>query len=300
MSDTSGNRNDPLAMLNLWMKTSQSLWEAFSTGSAGTPGKEEKKKKNDASARRRARSRTPSWDAAFKAWQAMAAVMTRPETMEALTRGSEVLPDVFMQVMESGWNSLFTLQQMWMEKSAKIGKTAEAYSFENLDEAIFKLWNEMYETEFKKYLKLPQVGLTRFYQERLQETTHKFSVFQSAMSEFASTVMLPMERSLTVMQEQLAAMADEESLPDDPKEYYRMWIKILEGHYMMLYKSEEYNEILHKTINAASDFVASRKEVLTDMLQSLPIPTEKDMDDLAHEIYEIKKRLKTLEKMAKK
>jgi len=298
MSDTSGNRNDPLAMLNLWMKTSQSFWEAFSTGSAAAPGEE--KKKNDASARGRSRSRRPSWEAAFKSWQALATVMTRPETMEAMTRGSEVLPDVLMQVVESNWNSFFTLQQMWMEKSAKIGKTAEAYNFENLDEDVFRLWNELYETEFKKYLKMPQVGLTRFYQERLQETTDKFAVFQSVMSEFISTIMMPMERSVTVMQEQLAAMADEDSLPDDPKEYYRMWIKILEGHYMMLYKSEEYTEVLHKTIAAVSDFVASRKQVLADMLQSLPVPTEKDMDDLAHEIYEIKKRLKALEKMAKK
>ncbi len=299
MSDTPSNMNDPLAMLNLWMKTTQGFWEAFSAGSTGTP-KQEEKKEQDASARRRARSRTPSWQAAFKAWQAVAAVLAKPETMEALTRGSEVLPDVFMQVVESGWNSFFTLQQMWMEKGAKIGKTAEAYSFENLDEDVFRLWNDLYESEFKKYLKMPQVGLTRFYQERLQEATDKFAVFQSAMGEFVSTVMMPIEKSLAVMQEQLAAMADEDKLSDDPKEYYRMWVKILEGHYMVLFQSEEYTEVLHKTIEAASDFSRARKEVLTDMMQFLPVPTEKDMDDLALEIYEIKKRLKALEKMVKK
>ncbi len=295
MSDTSGSGGDPLAMLNLWMKTSQSFWESFSRSAQAEKTEEEKKQTSG-----RAHARTPSWEAVFKAWQAMAAVMSKPETMEALMRGSEVLPDVFRQVVESAWNSFFTLQQMWVEKSAKIGKTAEAYSFENLDEDVFRLWNELYETEFRKYMKMPQVGLTRFYQERVQEATDKFAVFQSAMAEFVNTLMAPMEKSVAVIQEQLAAMAEEDKLPEDPQEYYRMWVKILEGHYMVLFKSEEYTEVLHKTLDATSEFVRARKEVLGDMLQSLPVASEKDLDELAREIYEIKKRLKALEKMAKK
>jgi class III poly(R)-hydroxyalkanoic acid synthase PhaE subunit len=293
MSDTSRKKSDPLAMLDLWMKTSHSFWETFSAGSAG---KEREKDKKEAKPRENIHSRMPSWETAFKSWQAMAAAMAKPETLEALNKGSEALPDAFMKIMESGWNSLFTLQQMWMEKSAKIGKTAEAYSFENLDEDAFRLWNELYETEFKKYLNIPQLGLTRFYQERLQQATDKFAVFQSAMAEFINTILLPMERSLVVMQEQLAAMAEEDKLPEDTKEYYRMWVKVLEGHFMVLFKSEEYAEILHKTINSATDFSRARKEVLNDLLQDLPVPTEKDMDDLYQEIYELKKRLKALEK----
>ena len=291
MSDTSGSGADPLAMLNLWMKTSQRFWDSLSKGVQGAEEKEESG---------RARSRKPSWEGAFKAWQAMVAVMSKPETLEALTRGSEVLPDVFRQVVESSWNSFFTLQQMWMEKSAKIGKTAEAYRFENLDEDVFRLWNELYETEIRKYLKMPQVGLTRFYQERVQEATDRFAVFQSAMGEFVNTLMAPMEKSIAVIQEQLAAMAEEDNLPEDPQDYYRMWVKILEGHYMVLFKSREYTEVLHKTIDATSEFVRARKEVLADMLQSLPVASEKDLDELAREIYEIKKRLKALEKMVKK
>ncbi len=294
MSDTSGSGGDPLAMLNLWMKTNRGFWESFSGGAR--PGKKEEEEKEKSG---RARSRTPSWEAAFKAWQALAAIMTKPETMEALTRGSEVLPDVFRQVVESGWNSFFTLQQMWMEKSAKIGKTAEAYRFEHLDEDVFRLWNELYETEIRKYLKLPQVGLTRFYQERIHEATDRFAVFQSAVAEFVNTLLAPMEKSVVVMQEQLAALADEDRLPEDPQEYYRMWVKILEGHYMVLFKSEEYTGILHKTIDAMSEFARARREVLADVLQSLPVASEKDLDDLAREIYEIKKRLKALERAVK-
>ncbi len=295
MSDTSGSGADPLAMLNLWMKTSQGFWESFSKGAQSDEEEEEKKAESG-----RARSRKPSWESAFKAWQAMAAVMSKPETLEALTRGSEVLPDVFRQVVESSWNSFFTLQQMWVEKSAKIGKTAEAYRFENLDEDVFRLWNELYETEIRKYLKMPQVGLTRFYQERVQEAADRFAVFQSAMGEFVNTLMAPMEKSIAVIQEQLAAMAEEDNLPEDPQDYYRMWVKILEGHYMVLFKSREYTEVLHKTIDATSEFVRARKEVMADMLQSLPVASEKDLDELAREIYEIKKRLKALEKMVKK
>ena len=293
MSDTSRKQNDPLAMLNLWMKTSQSFWKVFSTGSAG---KEKGKKEKKDEARENIRSRVPSWEAALKAWQAMAAAMAKTETMEAFNESSDALPDAVMKIMESGWNSFFTLQQMWMEKGAKIGKTADAYQFENLDEDAFRLWNELYETEFKKFLNIPQLGLTRYYQEHLQKATDKFAVYQSTMTEFINTILLPMERSLTVVQEELTAMAEEDKLPEDPKEYYRLWIKVLEGHFMVLFKSEEYTKVLNKAINASTDFTRARKEVLTDLLQFLPLPTQQDMDDLYQEIYVLKKRLKALEK----
>jgi archaellum component FlaC len=40
----------------------------------------------------------------------------------------------------------------------------------------------------------------------------------------------------------------------------------------------------------------AKQEFLRDGLQQLPIPTNKDMDDLYKELYLLKKRIKALEK----
>jgi hypothetical protein len=75
-----------------------------------------------------------------------------------------------------------------------------------------------------------------------------------------------------------------------------MWIKILEGHYMILFQSPEYTQILGKTLTALSDFSSAKNAVLEDLLSVLPIPKRSEVDELEREIYELKKRLRTLEK----
>jgi len=107
---------------------------------------------------------------------------------------------------------------------------------------------------------------------------------------------LPVNRSFAVMQEKLGEMAEKGALPDDSQKYYQMWIKILEGHYMKLYQSPEYSQILANTLNAISGFTSARDAVLQDMMSGLPIPSRKEIDALEREVYELKKRIRKIEK----
>jgi len=75
-----------------------------------------------------------------------------------------------------------------------------------------------------------------------------------------------------------------------------MWIKILERHYAVLFKSPEYNLAIAKTVDAMSEFLIARKQILEDSLRFLPIPTQQETDELYKELYLLKKRVKQLEK----
>jgi hypothetical protein len=116
------------------------------------------------------------------------------------------------------------------------------------------------------------------------------------MGEFFRLLNLPVTKSYSVMQEKLREMGDAGELPDDPKAYYQMWIKILEGHYMTLFQSPGYLKTLGDVLSALSDFSSVKNELMQDFLNTLPVSTHKDMDDLYKEIYLLKKRIKTLEK----
>ena len=107
---------------------------------------------------------------------------------------------------------------------------------------------------------------------------------------------LPVTKSFSVIQEKLGELSEAGELPEDPQKYYQMWIKILEGHYMTLFQSNEYIETLAKTLDALAEFSAAKNDLLQDMLDALPVSTQKDMDDLYKEIYLMKKRIKILEK----
>ena len=223
--------------------------------------------------------------------------MIEPETMETLFKGSSALPEILLEMAQTNLNSFIHLQQQWLEKAGKVEESTKAYKFEDLDEDAFKAWTELYEKEFRKFFNIPQVGLTRFYQEKMIRSVDKFNIFQTAMAEFLRLLSLPMEKSFQVMQEKMAELAEKEKLPEDSKVYYQMWIKTLEGHYMTLFQSPEYTRALNKTLDSLSEFSAAKKEILQDTIQhTLPVPTQKEMDELSKEIYLLKKRIKALEK----
>jgi hypothetical protein len=121
-------------------------------------------------------------------------------------------------------------------------------------------------------------------------------LFQAAAGEFFRLIYLPVTKSFAVIQEKLGESAEAGKLPEDSKQYYQMWIKILEGHYMTLFQSGDYVKALRKTLDAMSEFTAAKNDLMQDMLGTLPVSTQKDVDDLYEEIYLLKKRIKELEK----
>jgi polyhydroxyalkanoate synthase subunit PhaE len=225
--------------------------------------------------------------------------MREPDSAPSTANSIDVLPKILLKMTKSGWDAGFQIQKHLLEKIAKIGKRTEAYNFDNMDEEVFKASTEIYEKELQQYFHIPPLGLTRYYQERFNELLDKNNLFETTLAEFFSILYLPMEKSFKVLQEKLQNMAQEGMLPKETKDHYAMWVKILEGHYMNLFKSKEYTNALHKTLSKMEDFILAKNEAMHDFLQLLPIPTNKEMDDLYKEFHLLKKRVKELEKQIK-
>lgn len=225
--------------------------------------------------------------------------MSEPESVAASMKAINTLPEIILKMAKSGWEAGIQSQQHVFAKIGKIGQRAEAYKFENLDQEVFRALTDIYEKEIRQYFRIPQLGLTRFYQERFNELLDKKNIFETTAAEFISLICLPIEKSVQVFQDKLQSMTQEGAMPKDVKENYEIWIKILEGHYMNLFQSKEYIISLHNTLDKLEDFVLAKNDALRDILQFLPVPTTKEMDDLYKEFYHLKKRVKKLENKAK-
>ena len=281
---------DPKPVLENWLKAATDFWEPVMDMWSAASGKTDTSMKKEGSRAKR------NLESALRSWRAMSAAMSEPETGKSIFEGIRVLPDIVSKMTQTGWDGYLKLQQQWYERLLRTGQSTEAYRFDNLDQEALSVWSDMYEKEFRRLLYMPQLGLTRFYQERANKALDQFNLLQAAMAEFLQILFLPMEKSLQVMQEKVAEMAEEGQMPENPKVYYQMWIKILEGHYMTLLKSPEYTSKMHATLSAFENFVAAKNEILQDFLQTLPVPTDKDMDELYQEIYLLKKRMREYEK----
>ena len=280
-------------LLSAWIKSAADFWGSMLQNWTTADGA------GDDSATGETRRSQESFQTVFKSWQTLSSVAADPGAMEAFSNLGRTMPDILVQMVQASWKGYFHLQQQWIEKIGRIGQSTPAFSFDNLDKEVVKAWTEIYEKEFRQFFNIPQLGLTRSYQEKFGQALDKHNRFQSQYAEFMHLIMLPVEKSFTVLQQQISEMAHEGKMPENSNDYYKLFIKILEGHYMALFKSPDYVAAMNKTLDALEDFVATRNSIAQDFLKAMSMPTQTDLDELYKEMYQLKKRIKILEKERK-
>jgi hypothetical protein len=96
------------------------------------------------------------------------------------------------------------------------------------------------------------------------------------------------------MQFKVKNMLEEGKFPEDYKQSYTEWIKILEGHYMELLKSQEYTHVLNDFIGSLAAYKSVKNEVINVFIKDLQIPTNTEMDEVYRDIYTMKGKIKEL------
>jgi hypothetical protein len=194
------------------------------------------------------------------------------------------------------WEWFKRTQMQWMP-SLRTGKRESSEkttpkNSERVDDQLLTYWSKTMQQLFN----MPQIGLTRFYQENVNQAGEKYCQFQGALGKLSILLSTPLEKAFKQLQEQLTQSADQAAPADDFKFYYDSWIKNLESNYQELFNTADYIQTLAQTLETMNAFVGAREAVITDALKTLPIPSNNDMDALYHEMYHLKKRIKKLEK----
>lgn len=232
----------------------------------------------------------------MKFWQTMVKAMSSQESVKSAFKGAGAMPDMTAAFTQAIMSSLSELQKKMGQSAARMGESVDSQRFDHLDETLFNVWTQIYEKEFQKFFHIPQVGLSREYMERFNDMMDKFNRLQNKQAEFSRLMYVPFQRSMGVMQEKIANLAESGDLPEDSNDYYRMWVKILEGHFMTLFQTPEYLTALGETIQALSQFTQAKDTVMEDLMQAFPVAQQSDMDDMAKELYELKRRVRDLER----
>lgn len=292
MDNKDKNKTNAEEMFAEWMKSAtdflggfnqmQSGWpDFFGTGGSTPKGPAYKSKK--------------AWDSGSKYFQSLFSSFSTPENFEGILNNMDSVPDFMTSMTQQTWEGFLELQKQWMDKASKAGQQTKAYNFEDIDQDTFKTIREIYENEFQKFLQIPPLGLTRFKQEKINILIDKYNLFQTALGEFLYLFYVPIEKSSAVMQEKIEEMVEQGEINHDFKDYYNMWVKVLEGHYMTLLQSPEYTKVMDNTIKSLVQYRNAKDDLLCDVVsQQLPVPTNRDMDELYKEIYLLKKKVNKL------
>jgi polyhydroxyalkanoate synthase subunit PhaE len=233
------------------------------------------------------------WLAALNLWQAFFSLLTEPGTVTAVFQGIQAPSKIVLRMAQAGWGGYFYLHQQWLDGWQGGRSHFEEDGYEDLDQDIFKSCNEIFEQDFRRFLNQPQLGLAGLPPDVVNQATEKFNQFQAAMAEFIYQLYLPVKKSLRTMGAEWVDGGPVKP-PEDFKDYYKRWLKILEGHYMTLFQSGEYISTLTHTLHALEDFTLAKQELLAEAMAALGLPTRREMDDLYREIYLLKKSMKGL------
>ena len=153
-----------------------------------------------------------------------------------------------------------------------------------------------YERRVCRMLNIPQLGLTRQYQEHVNRAVDEFNHFCVSVTEFAGVMALPMSRAFTDVSKRLSEPETDPQIQTDPQAFYKRWLNFLEQHYLNLLNSPEFISTLHRVLNRYTDYGNIQQAVIKDFLKALPVCTTDDFDELARDNHALRKELKSLKK----
>jgi polyhydroxyalkanoate synthase subunit PhaE len=277
-------------LLAAWIKWTMEFWEAMAHlgPGHGSPAATEDDVFLEAA------GPGDAWLASLNLWQAFFALLTEPETVAAVFQGIRAPAEIVLRMARAGWEGYFELHRQWLEGWESNG-ILTADDFEELDEDVGKICGELYEKEFRRLLHMSHLRLTGLTQECLNQATEKFNRFQAAMAEFAQMLYQPVKKSLRAMRG-VGGIGRQEQPPEDFKEYYRGWLRVLEGHYMTLFQSAEFVQTLVRTLTALQEFTVAKDTLTAEVMEALALPSRRDLDTLYREMYVLKKSMKDMAK----
>lgn len=266
MEETHNSKENPFSFLESMMAQASSFWEPLTKTESSS----------DAS------SPLGFWQESLKTWQAFQEGQG--------TNGSS--PNAWTEMARSGWE---TMAKMASTSNGEAPFWSMGAGAENSREIMQRLMGFVAE-EMGRFASLPALGLLRNYHEKAAEVTEKCNHFVLTLTEYLFLMFTPFEGAARMVQESIKASTSGEGQRWDSDAVYNLWLKELERAFFTLYSSEKYLQALRRVVEAMGEYNLARQAVLSDCLRAMGVPSERDLDDLYKDLYDIKKRIASLEK----
>jgi len=206
--------------------------------------------------------------------------------------------DQAVRVLELYSGSARRFSEPWAE-AMKTGLGTVPRFAEGHPESFITLFHSLFnafDNTVGRAFHVPPVGKDREKIEMVLRGFDDLSVYAAKNIEYQhmmySTGLIAIEKVVEKLAEKLRA--GEEIKQFD--EFFDIWIDVSEQAYYALFKTEEFSrlqgELLDASLNARTHFF----KIMEMQLYDLPVVLRSEMDDLYKTVYDLKKRVKQLEK----
>jgi class III poly(R)-hydroxyalkanoic acid synthase PhaE subunit len=164
---------------------------------------------------------------------------------------------------------------------------------------MFDSWTKGYESSMGKFLKMPMVGPSRQVQDKITRSMDAFMKYCAAITEFQMVLYSPGKETVEELSKKASEILKGELTQEKYQQFYETLIKTFEDRFYQLFKTPAFGQILKSTLDAYLEFRKQHFAVMEETLKSTPVITRTEIDDVYQELYNLKKRIKELEKLLK-
>jgi class III poly(R)-hydroxyalkanoic acid synthase PhaE subunit len=296
MYNTDQQASEMVKLFGAWLETSRQFWQSTGVDSGkknnghnfAFPFTATEEEVDDRCKAYR------TWETAVNSYLSFVKLIITPQSRQGLFKGFSTYMEAVIEAAGDSLENFTEFQSQLIKSCATVGECVKLSNFNDLNHASFEAFRELYRSEFQKYFNIPKIGLPREFHEQLSSLVDKSYLYYSHLVELIYLFSVPLEKTNRVMQQKIKYMLEKGEFPEDYKEAYTEWIKILEGHYMEMLKSPEYTHVLNDFIGSLAAYKNVRNEVINSSLKDLQIPTNKEMDAVYSDIYQMKKKIRQL------
>jgi hypothetical protein len=202
------------------------------------------------------------------------------------------------KVFETLSGSSKDFMKPWMEASEKNFKTFPQFA-EGHPESLLKIFNNMFhafDSTFGRTFRIPAVGKDREKIELLLRGFDEFSLYLGKSMEYKQ---LMYTTGLTSMGKVVETVAEKIKSGEEMtkfEDFFNLWLEVNEKNYKALFQTEDFSKRQGELLEADLKVRKHFSQLMELYLYDFPVALRSEMDDLYKTVYELKKKVKNLEK----
>lgn len=217
-----------------------------------------------------------------------------PETLKLMVEQSAKL-------LELSTGSAERFSKPWADAAgANIGAFPQIA--EGHPEAFLKIFHSLFkafDSTAGRAFHVPPVGKDREKVELLLRGFDDLSVYVAKYTEYQHMMYTT---GLVALEKVLARLAEKVQSGEEIKqfdEFFDIWIDVSEQAYFQLFHTEGFARLQAELLNAGLNVRKHHFKIMEMQLYDLPVVLRSEMDDLYKTVYDLKKKVKKLEKQLK-
>ena len=155
-----------------------------------------------------------------------------------------------------------------------------------------------FDSTFGRAFNIPPVGKDREKIRLLQRTYDDMAVYMAKYIEYQHIMYLTSQRALEKLIRIVARKIKADEL-NSFDQVFELWVDINEKEYLELGRTKEYSRLQGELMSAGLNVRTRHFKLMELYLYDFPVAVRSEMDDLYKTVYELKKKIKNLEKQVK-